>query len=393
VADPVPLRALLRVAAATTLVVLSFSMLTPVLAVRLQTEGVSTTAIGAFAMLTFLSVALMVPLMPRVFARIGVARAYRLGLMLEMLATFGYALTDHYGLWCVLSALSGLGAAAAWNGTEALIAHNAPADRRGRFTGLYQTALGAALALGPFLPGLLPLSPRALSVLAAAMLLLAFAVTLTPGVSRLQASRPGSAGMGLMTALRRVPGLAWIALAGGVFEAGLGAVTAAYGSKAGLSLASAASIAGVLGVGSFLLQYPSGWLADHQPPRRVFATAGLLLIIGSLAFTVAAQWAPMLWLSAFVWGAVGGALYTLTMIRVAHDFADSSAVAGVAAMIVSYTLGASIGPAVGGWVLDVFGVVGQAAWLSVLAASVLVVALRMPGSRSARRGGRGGPLE
>jgi MFS family permease len=381
VADVTPLRALLRVAVATTLVVLSFSMLGPVLAVRLQTAGVSTAAIGAFAMLTFLSVALMVPLMPRVFARIGVARAYRLGLLLEMLATLGYALTDHYGLWCVLSALAGLGAAAAWNGTEALIAHNAPPDRRGRFTGLYQTALGAALALGPFLPSLLPLSPRELTVLAAVVLLGAAAVSFAPSVSRLQASRPGSADMGLMTALRRVPGLAWIALAGGVFEAGLGSVTAAYGSKSGLSLASAASIAGVVGVGSFLLQYPSGWLADHQPPRRVFTVAGVLLVIGSVPFAMAVQWPSMLWLSAFVWGAVGGALYTLTMIRIAHEFADSSAVAGVAATIVAYTTGAAIGPAIGGWVLDDFGVVGQSAWLSLLAISVVVVALRMSASR------------
>jgi MFS family permease len=376
VARLVPLRALLHVATATTLVVLSFSMLTPVLAVRLQTAGVSTSAIGAFAMLTFLSVALMVPLMPRVFARLGVARAYRLGLMLEAVATLGYALTDHYGLWCVLSALAGIGAAAAWNGTEALIAYNAPPERRGRFTGMYQTALGGALALGPFLPGLLPLSPRALTVLAAAVLLLAIAVTLTPGVSQLQASRAGTASMGLLSALRRVPGLAWIAFAGGVFEAGLSAVSSAYGSKVGLSLASAASIAGVLGVGSFMLQYPSGWLADHVAPRRVFSAAGWLLVAGSLAFAWVTQSHTLLWVSAFVWGAVGGSLYTLTMIRVAHEFADSSAVAGSAAMIVSYTLGGAIGPALSGWMLDNFGAVGQATWLSLMALGVVVVARR-----------------
>jgi len=379
------LRALLRVAIAATLVVLSFSMLTPVLAVRLQKAGESTSAIGAFAMLTFLSVALMVPLMPRVFARLGVARAYRLGLMLEAAATLGYALTDRYGWWCVLSVLAGVGAAAAWNGAEALIAYNAPPERRGRFTGMYQTALGGALALGPFLPSLLPLSPRALTVLAAAALLLAIAVTLSPGVSQLRASRVGAASMGLTAALRRVPGLAWVACAGGMFEVGLTAVSSAYGSKLGLSLASAASIAGVLGAGSFLLQYPSGWLADHVAPRRVFASAGWLLVAGSLSFAWVTQWHSLLWVSAFVWGAVGGSLYTLTMIRVAHEFADSSAVAGAAAMIVSYTLGGAIGPAFSGWMLDRFGVVGQAAWLSVMALSVVWAAWRMSaGARSAR---------
>ena len=72
---------LLRVAAATTLVVFAFSMLNPVLAVRLQASGHSATAIGVFVMLPFLAVAAMVPLMPRVFAALGMARAYRAGLL------------------------------------------------------------------------------------------------------------------------------------------------------------------------------------------------------------------------------------------------------------------------------------------------------------------------
>ena len=156
-------------ASATTLMVLSFSLLTPVLAVRLQTAGESASAIGLFAMLPFLSIALMVPLMPWVFDRLGVVVAYRCGLALEGLGIVGYALTDNYALWCALAIMGGIGAAAAWNGTEAMLVHNVPKERRGRLTGLYQTALGAATALGPFLPGLLPLSPRALTLLAAAM--------------------------------------------------------------------------------------------------------------------------------------------------------------------------------------------------------------------------------
>ena len=77
------LKALFRVACATTLMVLSFSLITPVLAVRLQTAGESASAIGLFAMLPFLSIALMVPLMPWVFDRLGVVAAYRCGLVLE----------------------------------------------------------------------------------------------------------------------------------------------------------------------------------------------------------------------------------------------------------------------------------------------------------------------
>ena len=99
--------------------------------VRLQTAGESASAIGLFAMLPFLSIALMVPLMPWVFDRLGVAVAYRCGLGLEGLAILGYALTEQYLLWCALAVIGGVGAAAAWNGTEAMVAHNAPPERRG----------------------------------------------------------------------------------------------------------------------------------------------------------------------------------------------------------------------------------------------------------------------
>jgi MFS family permease len=371
------LRALARLAAATTLVVLSFSMLNPVLAVRLQALGESSSRIGFFATLPFLCVALMVPAMPWVFARVGVSRAYRAGLVLQAVATLGYASVEHYGLWCVLAALGGVGAAAGWNGTEALIAHNAPPERRGRITGLYQTVLGGALALGPFLPGLLPFGSRGLTVLAAGCLAAALLLTMAPSVGRLRASDTDAPPLGLFAALRRVPGLACIAFAGGVFEAGLSSVTTAHGAQAGLSLAAAASIAGVLGVGSFLLQYPSGWLADHAAPRPVFVGAGVLLAAASAAFALSTGQPAWMWASAFVWGAVGGALYTLVMIRVAHEFAATSTVAGAATMITGYTAGAALGPVLSGLVLDAQGVTGQALWLSLLSLAVIGVAARM----------------
>lgn len=376
-AAPAALWALARVALATVLVVAAFGMLNPVLAVRLQTAGHSASEIGLFASLPFFSIALMVPLMPRIFRALGEMRSYRLGLALEALATLGYAATEHYLLWCVLATIGGIGAAAVWNATEALIAHNAPPALRGRFTGLYQTALGAALAAGPFLPGVLPLSPDGLTLLAVVLLLSGLATCWGPAVSALRASHPGAVSLGLVAAMARTPVLMVVAVAGGVFEAGLGSITTALGSQVGLSLAAAASIAGAAGVGSLLLQYPCGWLADHLAPRRLFGLAGALLLFGSALFALAPVWQPVLWVSAAIWGAVGGALYTLLMIRVAHDFADGSTVAGTAAMITGYTVGGALGPVLSGGVLDHFGSTGQALWLSLLALAVMAAARRL----------------
>ena len=175
----------------------------------------------------------------------------------------------------------------------------------------------------------------------------------------------------LRPAWRFRPWLVWAAVVGGVFEVGLGTITTAYGSEIGLNLAAATSIAGALGMGSFALQYPLGWLADHVASRRLFAIGAGVLAASGVAFAFATQWPALIWVCAALWGAVGGALYTLSMIRVAHDFADSSALAGTSAMIAGYTVGGSVGPLVSGWAFDHVGVVGQGAWLTLLALSLL----------------------
>lgn len=362
-----------RVMLGTTLVVLSYSLLNPVLAVRLQTGGASSTAIGLFAMLPFISVAVLVPLVPMVFARIGVGQAYRIGLLLELLSSLGYLLTSDYRIWCALGLMAGVGAAAAWNATEALIAHNVPASHRGRLTGLYQALLGGAMALGPLLPGLLRLDPAQANAIAAAGLALGLVIAMAPVVTRLRAMHDDHVPMSLLSAWRFRPNLAWAAVVGGVFEVGLGSITTAYGSQTGLSLAAATSIAGALGFGSFVCQYPIGWLADHLPARRLFAIGAGLLALSAVAFVQATHSPALIWVCAAIWGGVGGALYTLSMIRVAHDFADSSALAGTSAMIAGYTAGGALGPLVSGWVFDHLGVGGQGSWLAVLALSLLAM--------------------
>jgi hypothetical protein len=68
-----------------------------------------------------------------------------------------------------------------------------------------------------------------------------------------------------------------------------------------------------------------------------------------------------------VWGGVGGALYTLAMIRVAHEFAGRATAAGAAAIITGYTLGGTLGPLASGSALQWGGVGGLAAVLGSLA--------------------------
>jgi MFS family permease len=379
-------------AAATTLVVTSFSMFGPVLAVLLQQRGMGTTAVGAFAMIPFACIALLIPVMPRVFARFGIGRVYLLGMALESVCTLGYiAFIDSpnaFAWWCAASVAGGIGAAAVWNATEALLAENAPHDQRGRVMGLYQTALGAALAAGPFVPVLLSWSPKTTLIMAAAVQFIALGIGLRLKLTQTAhapAHEPSAKQVGsTWQAVRFVPALVLIAFAGGVFEAGLSSVSAANGASLGLTLAQASSIVGALGVGSFVFQFPAGLAADRFAPQRVFGVAGALLLVASLAFAASPHFTWLLYATAVVWGGIGGALYTLTMIRVAHHFDASmgySAVAsGTAAMITGYTLGGALGPVMSGAALQWLGAWGLSGWLALLSIGVLFASLKTQNS-------------
>lgn len=363
-----------RLGAATTFIVAAFSMTGPVLAVLLQQAGHGTAYIGAFSMLPFLMVGLLIPVMPRLLARWGILRSYRTGATLLVLGVLGYALSDQPALWALCSIVNGVGSAALWNTTEALLADEAPPDMRGRVMGLYQTAMGAALALGPFLPGLLRLEARSVLWLAVLMVASCLLLALT---ARPHEPRPGVRGpTSTSQALRIVPWLAVLAFCGGVFEAGLGAVGAAHASAEGMSLRAAASVAGAIGVGSFLLQYPAGWAADRFSMRNVFTLAAWALLLASAAMAFAGQAPWLLWVCGLVWGGVGGALYTLTMVQVAHAFSGRATAGGAAAMITGYTWGGTLGPVASGSALQGGGAMGLSALLAALALLTLTAARR-----------------
>lgn len=364
-----------RLGAATTLIVLAFGMVSPVLAVLLQKAGHGTTVVGAFSMLPFLMVGLLIPAMPRVLKRFGVLRTYRCGAGLQLLGMACFAVSDQFLVWAIGSVVAGCGAAALWNTTEALLAEEAPPRMRGRVMGLYQTALGAALALGPFLPGLLQLDASTVLWLGVAMNAgcLVLAVTAQPHVPR-DEDRPHT---GTWQALRFVPWLALLAFCGGVFEAGLGAVGSAYASAGGLGLAAAATVAGTIGVGSFLFQYPAGVAADRMGMRKVFTVAAVTLLVTSVVIVLAPAAPWLLWACGLLWGGVGGALYTLTMVQVAHAFAGRATAGGAAAMITGYTWGGTLGPVASGAALEAGGAPGLATWLAVLAACGVVAARKV----------------
>jgi MFS family permease len=350
--------------------VVVFSVLMPRVAVQLSQAGHTGVQIGFFSMITFLVVFLSTPVMPRLYRRFGINRAYLLGLACNFVAVIGFTSLRRYDLLCVTAMFSGLSACCLWGATETLIARQAPPERLGAITGLYQTLLGGVLALGPFLPALLGLDDAQVRGFVFIALGLALVLVLAAsgfGVKTNFDQSSTEAQPSWRQVFSAMPVLLLAAFVGGVFEAGISNVGSVQTAGLGVAPERAVFFAGAVAFGSLVMQWPIGIFADRVSYQKLLRISLLILICSSAIAWGGWRSLTIWWLSALIWGGVGGALYTLAMISVGHQFRGAHTARYASASIAAYTLGCITGPFLTGAAFDINPRQGVSALLFVIA--------------------------
>jgi hypothetical protein len=128
------------------------------------------------------------------------------------------------------------------------------------------------------------------------------------------------------------------------------------------------------------MMLPAGMGADRLAQRHPGGAHGARLVIlhacalVTLAATVLIPFvAAAPWLAAavaFVWGGAGGSLYTLAMIDIGSREQGITLVNSTAVLVLSYTLGGTLAPALGAAMLD---------WAPVVGFPTLLLAVAGPG--------------
>jgi MFS family permease len=282
-------------------------------------------------------------------------------------------------MWLLSTLFIGLGAGLTWPVTDSLVASFAPEDRKGAWMGMFQTGMGASFAVGPFIAA--ALSPKTMFIGAAA----ASVLSSLPLIGRrVEVKRDATSVLrGLWEALCKAPGLIFLAFLGGFFENGTHSAATLAALAISWKGAGAISLAGVIGAGAFVVQYPVGRLSDARGASRIIGITLWIMIAGCapLPFCRVAPW--LLWVIAFVWGAAGGCLYTLAMTGMAQRFSGTRVLAATTLMVMSYTLGGIAGPAAAGYAVQVSPLVGPA---------VLFVAAGLLGMCLPRAGANANPV-
>lgn len=359
-----------------------YFMLMPLLLLRLKGDGVSTALAGVFVATGWLGVFVMTPFASAITQRLGRRPSLWLAAFVPTVAICGFLFSKLLWLWFLCVLVEGMAAGLRWVLAEAVVAEFSPPHQRGRNVGIFETMVGTTFVIGPVLLAWIgaqsDLALWLALVLTALGLLWSLLIPRMPDAADAHSAKVGLSGV--WHALRMHPLIMAVGFVGGFFESGLTSILPLYGLALGLGATAAALLVSASGLGSALMMLPAGMLADrmaHHPTQRwgneretrirlmrvcAYITFGATLVI---PFVSGTPWlaAPV----AFLWGGAGGCLYTLAMIDIGSREEGVTLVNSTAVLVLSYTLGGVLAPALGAAALQWFPTVGFPALLLLVA--------------------------
>jgi MFS family permease len=358
-------------------------MLSPLLLLLLKQAQVSTTIAGLFAATTWLGIFIVTPFASVITHTLGRRPTMWLASTLPLVATLGFLLTDVLWVWFALELMAGVAGGLRWVLAEAFIAEFAPPGKIGRYIGAYATMVGLTFVIGPAL--LAWVGPDNAQALWLVVALLAIGLAWTALIPRLPPDpdrHTASIGLaGLWRAVRAHPVIMLAGFLGGFFELGLASILPLYGLTLGLGASTAALLVSVSGMGGTLAALPAGMLADRfdspaQGRRTLMAVCAGLIFLSTCASLWVAQVPWLVWPMVAIWGASGGALYTLAMIDIGSREKGMTLVNATAVLVLTYTLGGLMASSVSGAMLDVSFELGFPALLLTAAGIGLAALLK-----------------
>lgn len=376
---------LVAIIASTFGVGINFGILTPLVALILERDGVGATLIGLNAAMPALAMLFLAAWIARLAGRVSAVGALLGGLALALVSVLLMPLFRDLTAWFLLRFVIGLCLSLPWLIGETWINTVVTEKNRGRVLGFYATAIYTGLACGPLVVQAVGIDGWAPFLVAAGALVLAalpliVAQRLAPGlVPRFS--------VGPELRVMQVAGVAPLIIGGaiiaGLTESALYSLLPLYGLRSGIGQEAAIWMLTVFVIGSIAFQIPMGVLADRMDRQRLFLACVAATALGCVVLPLVIGWTPGLWVLMFLWGGLIGSFYTLTLALLGQRFAIRNLVVANAAFILAYDLGGAVGPVLGGAALDLWDPHGLPLAVGLaLAAFLLFAALR----RNAREG-------
>jgi MFS family permease len=346
-------RSLVGVIAAMAVVNLVYGITFPLLALVLDSQGVSKTLIGLNTVVQAVAVIVIAPWTPELMRRIAPSRLMQAMTVLLAALFIVAGLFPNVWFWFPLRFLIGALTALLWISSEALINDLAEERWRGRIIGLYASIGAAGFALGPLLL-ILTGSAGMLPFIATSSLILCAGIPLFI-VHQRQMSRHEEQHGGLRRVFWLAPAVMLANVAYAASAESLMTFFPIFGIGLGLGENFTLGLMTVMGFGAMILVMPLSWLADHTDRMGMLAVCVLLTLLGLLLMPSLIREGWLAGVYAFVFGGVEGMIYTLGVILVGERFKGALLAAATTLFTACWGAGTVLGPLVVGLGMDWLG--------------------------------------
>ncbi len=325
----------------------------PLLALVLESRGVSGTAIGINTAMAGVASIVAVPFVTPLARLVGTARL--LGLLIAAAAAgfIGFYLFDSIWAWLALRLVFHGAITAIFILSEFWISSCAPSERRGYILGIYATALSVGFAIGPLVLSVVGWQGSApfaigVAIFVASAVPVFLARTASPRIER----KPAEPFAKFLIA---VPIATFAVFAFGAVESGgILSLLPIYGLRLGLSSDQATLLVTATVLGNVALQIPLGLMSDRVDRRLLLLLCAVVGVVGAGLIPLLAENLPALFVILFVWGGFTAGLYTVGLTHLAARYSDADLAAANAAFIMMYSFGMLVGPVFIGIGIDVW---------------------------------------
>ncbi|VVN26636.1 putative MFS-type transporter YcaD [Pseudomonas fluorescens] len=326
---------------ASLMMLIGSGLLSTYLALRLAADNVDGLWVGALMAANYFGLVLGGKIGHRLIARVGHIRAYSACAGIVGAAVLGHGLVDWLPAWLVLRTIVGLGMMCQYMVIESWLNEQADANQRGLVLGQLILVMHPGLGL------------ELLMLVALCFALCLVPVTLT---RRIHPAPLHPAPMEPRFFIKRVPQSLSTVLGAGLIIGSFYGLAPLYASQQGLSTEQVGLFMGSCIFAGLLVQWPLGWLSDRYDRALLIRCFAGFLAVAALPLAVLPQ-VPLevLFGVGFLCSLVQFCLYPLA-VAFSNDHVEGDRRVSLTAMLlVTYGVGASIGPLLAGVLMKLFG--------------------------------------
>ncbi|ARU95262.1 MFS transporter [Tatumella citrea] len=338
----------------TLLMLLGSGLLTTYVSLRLAHENISGTVIGLITAAHYIGLVVGGKVGHNLIARVGHIRAYVACAGIITASVIGHGLSDYIPVWIVLRFIIGLCMMSQYMVLESWLNDQAESNQRGVIFGLYMVATYLGLSAGQIILTL----QSGFGMLPLLIVALCFALCLVPIAltTRTKVHPMSPAPLELGYFLRTIPRILVITLLTGMVTGAFYGMAPVYASQMGFTTSQTGIFMAATIFAGLVTQFPLSWLSDRYDRQRLLFFTAVIFLLASLPLAALKHlgFAPVTGI-AFVASMMQFALYPLAVALANDRILAERRVSLTACLLMSYGIGASIGPLLTGALMQPLG--------------------------------------